>query len=176
MGKVDIFSVATVFSRKLFSQVLAAPTADSVKLWDHRKGRSWHDLNCMLSATEALRETRNVWACRYKHIGLLTLQTVTAKCQQPLVEDGIERTQFSPARDMQRSSEDKTICSNNASWPTDTDEAGARTPKGFGISWSFRKRRSTMSCEACRTPLRVSCRTFTMAWCSHILAEIGRRV
>jgi len=50
MSKVDIFAVVIVFSRKLFSQVLdqTAPAADSVNLSDHGRGRSCHEIDCVL--------------------------------------------------------------------------------------------------------------------------------
>jgi hypothetical protein len=87
-SKVNIFAVAIVFSRKLFIQVLdqTAPTADCVDLSDHRRGRSWHELNCVLPATEDLRGIRNVQVYRYKHAGPLALQDIVAKCQQPFVK------------------------------------------------------------------------------------------
>jgi hypothetical protein len=82
MSKVDIFAIAIVFSRKLFNQVLdqTAPTADSVNLSDHGKGRSWHEIDCVLpreTSAEFVTSEPADWHCRI----------IAAKCQQPFIED-----------------------------------------------------------------------------------------
>lgn len=75
MSKADIFA-AIVFSRKLQK----APAADYVNLSDHRKGRSWHKIICVLPATEDLRRIRNIQVYRYKHAGPLALPLIAVKC------------------------------------------------------------------------------------------------